>query len=451
MSPPAAGLGWLGIVRLGFVQTALGAIVVLTTSTLNRVMVVELGLLAALPGVLVALHYMIQITRPRFGHGSDVGGRRTPWIIGGIAVLGTGGILASLATLIMVDHTLAGIALAVLAFSMIGAGVGAAGTSLLVLLAAMTTPTRRAPAATITWLMMITGFAVTAGVAGALLDPFSMQRLLAVTAAVAAIALTVTILAVWGIEPRAGVAPDAEEPAPERGAFIAAVREVLAERHTRRFGLFVFISMLAYSAQDLVLEPFAGAVFGYTPGDSTQLGGLQHGGVLIGMIAVAFIGARVPAALRQCMIGGCLISAILLGCLALSGQVGPGWPLAANVFALGAANGVFAVAAIGSMMHLVSEGSRGRDGVRMGVWGAAQAIAFGLGGILGTAAIDIIRYATGEVAIAYSLVFAAQATLFVSAAILAARISRRPLQHNTRSAPTAALIDPRGDAAHEPL
>lgn len=454
MSVQPGGLGWLGIVRLGLVQTSLGAIVVLTTSTLNRVMVVELGLLAALPGVLVALHYLVQITRPRFGHGSDVGGRRTPWIIGGITVLGLGGVLASLATMIMATHTAAGIALAVLAFCLIGGGVGAAGTSLLVLLAALTAPNRRAPAATITWLMMITGFAVTAGIAGALLDPFSMQRLLVVTAAVAGIALTVTLLAVWGIEPRSGVAAtdDDRETAPaERGAFMAAVREVMAERHTRRFGLFVFISMLAYSAQDLVLEPFAGAVFGYAPGDSTQLGGLQHGGVLVGMIAVAIIGARVPAALRQCMIGGCLVSAVLLASLALAGQVGPGWPLPANVFALGVANGVFAVAAIGSMMHLVSEGSQGRDGVRMGVWGAAQAIAFGLGGILGTLAIDIVRYATGEVAIAYSLVFAAQATLFVSAAILAARISRRRPPLTTPSLPAAALIKPRGDAAHESL
>ena len=71
-------LGWLGILRLGLVQTALGAIVVLTTSTLNRVMVVELALPAMLPGALVALHYGLQFLRPRWGHGSDSGGRRTP-------------------------------------------------------------------------------------------------------------------------------------------------------------------------------------------------------------------------------------------------------------------------------------------------------------------------------------------------------------------------------------
>src|SRR3712207_500795 len=42
-------LTWFGIVRLGLVQTALGAIVVLTTSTINRVLVVELALPAVLP------------------------------------------------------------------------------------------------------------------------------------------------------------------------------------------------------------------------------------------------------------------------------------------------------------------------------------------------------------------------------------------------------------------
>ena len=70
-------------------QTALGAIVVLTTSTLNRVMVVELALPAMLPGALVAIHYAVQVlSATRMGYGSDMGGRRTPWIIGGMAVPG---------------------------------------------------------------------------------------------------------------------------------------------------------------------------------------------------------------------------------------------------------------------------------------------------------------------------------------------------------------------------
>jgi MFS transporter, BCD family, chlorophyll transporter len=139
-------LGWLSIVRLGLVQACLGAVVVLTTSTLNRVMVVELALPALLPGVLVALHYLVQIVRPRMGHGSDVGGRRTPWIIGGIATLGAGGALAAIATVWMATNRVAGISLAVFAFMLIGMGVSAAGTSLLVLLAKRVAAERRAAA-----------------------------------------------------------------------------------------------------------------------------------------------------------------------------------------------------------------------------------------------------------------------------------------------------------------
>jgi len=72
------GLGWLSIVRLGLVQTAIGAIVVLTTSTLNRIMVVEYGLAVTVPAALVAFHYAVQLSRARWGTGRTgrAGGRR---------------------------------------------------------------------------------------------------------------------------------------------------------------------------------------------------------------------------------------------------------------------------------------------------------------------------------------------------------------------------------------
>ncbi len=431
MSGTREHIGWLGIVRLGIVQASLGSIVVLTTSTLNRVMVVELALPAILPGVLVALHYFVQISRPRFGHGSDRGGRRTPWIIGGMAVLGAGGVLATVATSLLATSQYLGTLLAVIAFLLIGVGVGASGTCLLVLLAARVRPDRRAAAATITWIMMIAGFAVTAGVVGSILDPFSFGRLVTIAASIAMIALIATVLALWGIEGQRAVpdTPPETSATERRRQFLDALREVLNEPQTRRFGLFVFVSMLAYSAQDLVLEPFAGAVLGLTPGESTKLGGTQHGGVLIGMLLVAVLGSiralNSRLVLRVCMIVGCLSSGALLGALALAGFVGAAWPIQANVLALGIANGAFAVAAIGSMMALVSLGHENRDGTRMGVWGAAQALAFGLGGILGTAAVDVTRLLTGSVPLAYAIVFIAQALMFALAAYLATQLTRR--------------------------
>ncbi|HSP24357.1 MAG TPA: BCD family MFS transporter, partial [Saliniramus sp.] len=347
----SASLSWIGIVRLGLVQTSLGAIIVLLTSTLNRVMVVELLLPATVPGILVGIHYGIQLLRPRWGHGSDVGGRRTPWIIGGMAVLGGSAVLAAMATALVATNLYAGLALLVAAFLLIGVGVGAAGTSLLALLAERVSQKRKAAAGAIVWIMMIMGFVVTATTAGHFLDPFSLERLVVVTAVVSAIAFIVTVLALYGIEGSALSRSERRLSAAPKMPFREALREVWAESQARRFTVFVFISMLAYSAQDLILEPFAGIVFGFTPGETTKLSGLQNAGVLLGMILVGVAGGGFgqgsKATLTRWAMGGCVVSACALTTLAVAGIAGPHWPLTPIVFALGFGNGVFAVAAIG--------------------------------------------------------------------------------------------------------
>ena len=440
MSHLERALGWAGIFRLALVQTALGSIIVLTTSTMNRVMVVELALPALVPGMLVALHHVVQLLRPRLGHGSDVGGRRTPWIIGGMATLAAGGVAAAVATAWMATDRFAGTLLGIAAFVAIGVGAGAAGTSLLVLMAKRVDPVKRAAAATIAWVMMIAGFIVTAGVAGHFLEPFSTERLVLVTCCVAVAAFIVSLVAVHGVEGRV-VAPAAPGHTSARGSFRAALAEAWSEPQARRFTIFVFVSMLAYSAQDLILEPFAGVVFGMTPGASTRLAGLQNGGVLLGMALVGFLGTwrgrSTAAALRSWCVVGCIASALALFALAFGGFRPDVWPLRANVFALGLANGAFAVAAIGSMMALAGAGRGGREGVRMGLWGAAQAIAFAAGGVLGTAAVDITRQFFPDAAYAYGLVFATEAVVFLWAALLAMDlVSRR------RSAPAIAATLP---------
>lgn len=423
-----ASLGWIGIVRLGLVQTALGAIVVLMTSTINRVMVVELALPAMVPGVLVASHYAIQILRPAWGYGSDVGGRRTPWILGGMAALALGGTGAALATALAASHLALGLALAALSFLLVGVGAGAAGTSVLAMLASAVAPARRAGAATTVWVMMILGFAITAPLAGHFLDPFSQSRLIAVTASVCTVAFLVAAVAVAGVEPVAAPSMLAAEAA--RPPFRQAFAEVWREPAARRFTMFIFVSMLAYSAQELLVEPYAGLVFAMTPGSTTQLAGLQHGGVLLGMLSVAFfasaIGGPWLGSLRLWTIGGCLASAASLVAIALSGRHASAEALRICVFALGASNGAFAVAAIGSMMSLAGQGAGGRAGTRMGLWGAAQAVAFGLGGVAGTIAVDVARRWLASPLAAYDAAFLGEALLFVISAAMAARIAARP-------------------------
>jgi BCD family chlorophyll transporter-like MFS transporter len=417
--------GWISIVRLGLVQVALGSIVAITNSTLNRVMVVELALLATLPGALVALHYAVQALRPRWGYGSDIGGRRTPWIIGGMAILAAGGIGAAASTALLGVSLWMGLAASILAYILIGIGVGACGTNLLALLATRVAPARRPAAAAVVWLMMIAGIVVTSKTVGAILDPFSFGRLVAVTAGVCAIACLLTVIATWRLEgaaPRPATPVNAEPPPP----FSQALSQVWSETESRRFALFVFVAMLAYNAQDLILEPFAGLVFGLTPGETTSLSGVQHQGVFMGMLAAGamgsyFAGTRLGS-MRGWTIWGCAASAVALICLALVGLMGAGALLKPAVLSLGAANGAFAVAAIGSMMNLAGSGRKSREGTRMGIWGAAQAMAFGLGGFMGTLGVDIARLFFDDPAKSYGIVFAVEGVLFLFAAMLAARL-----------------------------
>lgn len=420
-------LSWFSIARLGLVQTSLGAVVVLTTSTINRVMIVELSFLAIIPGLLVAWHYALQILRPRWGHGSDNGGTRTPWIIGGMAVLAFGGFLAAVSAWLAASMFWAGIALAVIAFTLIGIGVGAAGTSLLVLLAETVKPDRRGGAATVVWTMMIAGFILTTVLAGRFLDPFSMSRLVGVAAVVTLTAFIVSTVAVWGIE-KNHTQKIVTKPTSEKIDFTEALKDVWQDSDARRFAIFIFMSMLAYSAQDLILEPFAGFLFNFTPGQSTSLSGTQNSGVLVGMLVVGFASSFANRAkiltLRNWTVLGCLCSALALIGLVGAAKFGATWPLKQNVFALGFSNGMFAVAAIGSMFSAAA-GHSSREGIRMGLFGASQAIAFASGGLIGTVIVDVLKYFTQSNAISYGSVFGLEAALFIYSALLALRLEAR--------------------------
>lgn len=441
-------LGWLGIVRLGLVQAALGAVVVIVTSTLNRVMIVEYALPAIAPGALIALYYGLQMARPRWGYGSDLGGRRTPWIVGGMLALCVGGTLAAAATAAMSESPAFGIAVAALGFALVGLGSGCAGTTLLVLLSKRVEESRRPAAAALVWTMMIMGFAVTATVAGRFLDPFSGERLIAVSAGVSALALALSLAALRGIEGSAAMAAARAAPAPDGtlgGGFAAALAEVWREPRTRLFTIFIFLSMLAYSTQDLILEPFAGLVYGLTPGQTTSLSGLQHAGVLAGMVLLAGLGALPGTRDSRLMLRwaavGCAASAIALGALALAGFGLLALPVEALVFSLGVANGFFAIAAIGAMMSLVGDGKAAREGTRMGMWGASQAIAFAAGGIAGTAAADIARHFLGDPGAAYAVVFAAEAAMFVLSAAMALRVGAASVLPRRETLPAGVAPD----------
>jgi MFS transporter, BCD family, chlorophyll transporter len=421
-SARTAGIGWLGIFRLGTVQAAIGAMVMLATSLLNRVMVVEYAIAAAIPAALVAWHYGVQLSRPLWGHSSDRSAMRSPWIVAGMGLLALGALVTVDATIMMAGDGILPVIIAVIGFTLIGLGVGMSGTALLALLASRVAVERKPAAAAISWTMMVAGIVVAAGVSGAWLDPFSEARLAIVTSTVALVAFCIAMLALRGLE-RNSLPVNAAKSTDNLASFPEALKEIWQDGKARRFSYFVFISMLAYSMQDLILEPFAGLLFKMTPGESTQLSGLQHSGILIGMLATGVGGSlytkKFGQNLKLWIVLGCFGSAIMLAGLSAGAVTGTAWPLKANVFGLGLANGIFAVAAVSAMLGLASDGRASGEGARMGVWGAAQAIAFGAGGLLGAIIVDQLRSQTGQDGAAFQAVFAIEAMMFIVAALVA--------------------------------
>jgi BCD family chlorophyll transporter-like MFS transporter len=436
-------MSWGQIIRLGLVQAAIGAVVVLLTTTINRVIVVELGMPASIPGLLVALHFGVQLVlRPRLGHDSDRSGARTPWIIGGLVVCAISGVGVAASLPLMRTNAVLGIALASLASIALGAGVSASGTPLLALMSERTASSQRAGAAAITWILMIVGIIITAATSGALLDPFSFTRLTAIAGGVGVAGVVIAVVATYGIERRMAPTPSRAPSATvapvraQHGSFVASLRSVLSEPAARAFAGFVFLAMLAYSAQDLILEPFAGIAFGMSPGESTRLSGTHHGGVLVGMVFAALAATR-TGQLRHWAAAGCFASAITYVALTLTPAIGDVRVFRAVVPLLGFANGVFAIGAIGSMMALTGDRSDGRAGLRLGVFGAAQAVAYAVGTMSGAAGVDIARTVLNSPVRGYLSVFGVEAALFAVAAVFALR--------SASSERAASVMHQRGD------
>ena len=151
-------------------------------------------------------------------------------------------------------------------------------------------------------------------------------------------------------------------------------------------------------------------------------------------VGIAATGLRIGS-LRFWVMAGCAGSALALLVIAASGQMAAGAAIIQpTAMGPGFFNGMFAVAAIGSMMALAGEGREAREGTRMGLWGAAQAIAAGLGGVLGAGAVDLARHVMATSS-AFGLVFTIEAGLFVVATLMAAQIIE-----GRQTAPSANLV-----------
>ena len=436
-------MNWFSILRLGLVQLCIGSSVVIPLSTLNRLMKVELALPATIAGFLIALHYAVQLTRVNWGYLSDKTQNRSQWIIFGMLILGIGGVLASASIPLIESNFAYGIMLALFSYTLIGFGVGAAGTPLLALLASYSSKSQKGFAASITFLMMILGLAITGITAGIILDPYSHQKLIKITASLAIITNILSFLSLKNLEKSLRNNADVRTPNAINYdvPFLEGIKKVWMEREARLFTIFIFISMGAFSMQDPILEPFAGEVFGFAVGESTKLDGFHKIGTLIGIILIILclskfrIGFASLSIVKNERLGsekfwlitGCLFSAFSLFIISLLGLTyrDPGI-LNSVVFLFGISNGVFTAGILGTMLHLASRGSDGNNtGTRMGIWGAAQAYATMIAVFFSTVLVDILGLMMNSLPSVYGIVFLTAASFFIAAAFLGSLIIKK--------------------------
>ena len=436
-------MNWFSILRLGLIQLCIGSSVVIPLSTLNRLMKVELALPATIAGFLIALHYAVQLTRVNWGYLSDKTQNRSQWIIFGMLILGIGGVLASASIPLIESNFAYGIMLALFSYTLIGFGVGAAGTPLLALLASYSSKSQKGFAASITFLMMILGLAITGITAGIILDPYSHQKLIKITASLAIITNILSFLSLKNLEKSLRNNADARTPNAINYdvPFLEGIKKVWMEREARLFTIFIFISMGAFSMQDPILEPFAGEVFGFAVGESTKLDGFHKIGTLIGIILIILclskfrIGFGSLSIVKNERLGsekfwlitGCLFSAFSLIIISVLGLTyrDPGI-LNSVVFLFGISNGVFTAGILGTMLHLASRGSGDNNtGTRMGIWGAAQAYATMIAVFFSTVLVDILGLMMNSLPSVYGIVFLTAASFFIAAAFLGSLIIKK--------------------------
>ncbi len=403
-------------------------------------MKVELALPATIAGFLIALHYAVQLTRVNWGHLSDKSQNRSQWIVLGMLILGIGGILASASIPLIENRFSYGIILALLSYSLIGFGVGAAGTPLLALLATYSSKSQKGFAASITFLMMILGLAITGITVGTILDPYSHQKLLKITSSLAIITIIISFLSLRNLERSLQNSTHALTPNTINSdvSILEGIKKVWMEREARLFTIFIFISMGAFSMQDPILEPFAGEVFGFTVGESTKLDGFHKIGTLIGIISIVLclskfrIGFGSLSIVKNERLGseklwlitGCLFSALSLFIISLLALTFTEPNLLNSVvFIFGISNGVFTAGVLGTMLHLASRGSSdNKEGTRMGIWGAAQAYATMIAVFFSTLLVDILGLIMTSLPSVYGIVFLTAASFFIASAYLGSLI-----------------------------
>ncbi len=390
------------LLRLSLFQVSVGMAAVMLLGTLNRVMIVELGIGAMLVAAMIAIPVLVAPFRALVGFKSDnyksaIGWKRIPylwfgtmWQFGGLAIM-------PMALLVLSgDRTLdiewAGYAGAGLAFLLTGIGMHMTQTAGLALAADRATDETRPKVVALLYVMHLVGMAISAIIIGALLRDYSALRLVQVVQGTAVVTLLLNLIALWKQEK---VRPMSKaERAAASPTFRDAWTDLASGGDAGRLLMVVFLGTMAFNMQDVLLEPYGGEILGLSVSATTLLTAMWAGGALVGFgVAARWLACGVDP-YRMCARG--ILAGVAAFCAVIfSAPMGSPVLFYAGAALIGFGGGLFGVSTLTAAMTMPTLGNAGR-GLALGAWGAAQATGAGLSIFIGGTLRDLVNHAAGN-------------------------------------------------------
>lgn len=403
------------LLRLSLFQVSVGMAAVLLTGTLNRVMIVELGMSASIVAAMVSLPLLFAPLRALIGfksdhHRSTLGWKRVPYLWFGTLLQFGGFALLPFALLIMSGGGLgppaAGQIAAALAFLMVGAGMHTTQTAGLALATDLAPEASRPRVVALLYVMLLLGMLISAIVIGRLLADFTPTRLVQIVQGAGALTMALNLIALWKQEARD---PAATRAAKARASFSKMWREFVARPRTFRLLVAVGLGAAAFSMQDVLLEPYGGQILGLSVGATTSLTALWAAGMLVGFALAARGLASGAEPHRLAGFGGVAGIAAFL-CVLFAGPLESALLLAIGATIIGFGAGLFSVGTLTAAMALSRDG---HNGLALGAWGAVQATCAGLAIALGALVRDLVSAAAVSRELGPTLADPATGYLFV--------------------------------------
>ncbi len=391
---PELPLGQL--LRLSLFQVTVGMAAVLLIGTLNRVMIVELGLPAWLVATMISLPLVFAPFRMLVGHRSDthrsvLGWRRVPYIWAG-TMMQFGGLAFMPFALILLSGDshgppIIGQASAALAFLLTGAGLHMTQTTGLALATDLAPAHARPRVVALLCMMLLVGTLAAAAGFGFILRPFSEMRLIDAIQGSAVLTLVLNGIALWKQEPRRPGLIDQ----PPGASFAEAWRAYMKTGRAARRLLAIGMGTVAFSMQDVLLEPYGGRILHLSVSATTTLTALLAvgGGAGLGLAARLLNRGSDPYRIAGF---GALAGAFAFTSLIFAAPMGSALLFALGVSLVGFGAGMFAHGTLTASMEMAQADA---TGLALGAWGSVQALAAGVaiasGGLLSDAISSAAR------------------------------------------------------------